>query len=100
VAGLDPAIQEPRYKLCEFPWIPGTRPGMTIKVEPHHLNASGANVDFYSGVDPLCDDVMLKIQEPARWRAREAAIGWPVFASKKEKAGDGLTSKQRFLPRA
>jgi hypothetical protein len=29
-AGLDPAIHELRHRLCGFPWMPGTRPRMTI----------------------------------------------------------------------
>jgi hypothetical protein len=32
VAGLGPAIHEPRHTRREFPWMPGTRPGKTITV--------------------------------------------------------------------
>ena len=45
MAGLVPAIHEKRRKLCRFPWMPGTRPGMTSAVRLHHLNVP-ARLDF------------------------------------------------------
>ena len=39
MAGLVPAIHELRQKVCRFPWIPGTRPGMTNVAGPFYLNA-------------------------------------------------------------
>jgi len=33
-----PAIHEPRHGPCRFPWMPGTRPGMTIMIRLNHLN--------------------------------------------------------------
>ena len=40
VAGLGPATHEPQYAPCRFPWMPGRKPGKTIILILHHLNAS------------------------------------------------------------
>jgi hypothetical protein len=40
LAGLVPAIHEPRHSSHRFPWIPGTRPGMTVTLSLYHLNGS------------------------------------------------------------
>ena len=40
MAGLVPAIHDLRHRLVRFPWIPGTRPGMTSTATLDHLNAS------------------------------------------------------------
>ena len=32
MAGLVPAIHELLETACRFPWMPGTRPGMTAKL--------------------------------------------------------------------
>jgi hypothetical protein len=40
MAGLDPAIHEMVAQTVRFPWIPGTRPGMTGKKGSNHLNDS------------------------------------------------------------
>ena len=40
MAGLVPAIHELLRTACRFPWMPGTRPGMTVKLIMKHLNES------------------------------------------------------------
>ena len=39
MAGLVPAIHDWGHKPCQLPWMPGTRPGMTVAMKVHHLNA-------------------------------------------------------------
>jgi hypothetical protein len=29
-----------RLMLCQFPWMPGSRPGMTTEMAVNHLNVS------------------------------------------------------------
>jgi hypothetical protein len=42
MAGLDPAIHAVAdgLMLYQFPWMPGSRPGMTTEMTLNHLNAS------------------------------------------------------------
>src|SRR5271167_4935175 len=77
MAGLVPAIHDWRHKPCRFPWMPGTRPGMTTAVRQHHLNASEHQCYEKSGwIWQKCftrADMRRGLGEGTRWPGRSTA---------------------------